>query len=1599
MHKPSRCFLFFVIFALLIQRTLSAQEIPSDNLILPAEHEDDKGISENSAYLINTKLNDMDVDLIWDGYWRIRFAAGGAFGKKNSRNIYPDLQRGATFTQEPDLSLSLWLNKKWFIETVFQGSFKRNSYKAGYVGQADEFVQEVIVGNSDVSATAYAGMKVPSPHKGTPGISAKFLTSKSKHEILLRFDPTDPRKKVFQGQYEISTQDIGLMEFVEGKYFILPDKNISNLIVYLEDRNGSVNGRDGLDTQRRYRLAQNAEYFVDKENGLLELRASHDGQVIAYYENQNGRAVGTEIVNDFIIKPQPGSKLNPRLSPLEYVEFGFDQKDVYDPDKREFKKTSRVDINGTGYLVLYEPGRFTPFERQNVYRSNRPLPEESWRIVPQLRDHGALYPHKSIDFSFTPDIQEKTITVYGAVGSAGGLRDPVNRYPFAFSDPQVYGPGRETDPAKFSKTIVLAIREKNPGYYLGTGVVLGSVAVYINGVEDKTVKVSEDGRLNFSRFIYLDDWIEVSFQTGSSRFTGGDLFIYQGNQFQLAPRLTLELAESIRWNINQERVASEYEQNPGAITVATTLDWKTDNAGVRVGGDVTLSTPDTTGKLRLFGMDDGSLSLVFLESTLVRAPESISVRTPGDTPNAPQDKFLTSRQKADKYNYLSSDFFGREKLNDYLWNQATSTGEDGPALAANRKGDPVEGRVMELRFDLPSAANSWSAGDFLADARDAINLSSYTGIELPIMFLVDQGNNVPDIFLQIGEIGEAEDYHKDGVINSKDSGRMLEWNLKDYAETSKDIDEAWKFSGNWKILRITLTTNQRAKLSSVRALRLIIDNTTTEKSSGRMILGSPKFDGSSFRIEIRSDSNEFASNQDVAGTEVVDSILDSTLEAAFPEVSSLFHQEGKRNKVLKLSWGKDVPDEVSRKSEDIGANDRWEAVSWFSGIPIENYRTLVFFIYDEAESGDITAEITDEKGSGIEVTWTSSERKKWDRIEVDIARGTASSALGNSIKRVAIDKYADVLTRFVLKGADSEDDASRRGTIYFDEVYFRDPAFSVAGGAQVNAYWRYEKDIVAIGKFPVLGDIALEGSVDVNGGKVISGTGRENVAYSGSIGIGADILGMELDTDWQGAWNLGKLNWSGSHSLRIPANYEVFWFKDAYSRGESGEVLSFSRLNDLNLKLDAGWLQVFSDSLYDNPSITQSWGAKTAWEMERWNAKLDIKYILNSKNFEERFENYFSSWIKDYVLLWPAKGEVFNREIHHTLDVNANIETFSVKWDPRLIMKANRAPAWNQENRWAGTLSFPIRFPSWSVTPSYRRDFRQLTDINGSGNGSYGGVWYDFISNASGQFPLLTYVPFRELFGQKDGQVFERVTRGSLETDYEAKFSLDVRRIVGFSFIDLFVPNYTDFSIERKYLRKGDTVGWENEWRGTMGFEAINLFGRFGTYPIVSAYNSEQLSTLLQVVLKDLNGLSAPAPHELLWQSNWLFTGERNKSFILDHRVYWHWERRDTRQEAKLEYRWRTATKDTLHLPLFKKVILSQHYLENGERLILKGRYPWKDASDATAFSMSVTMRHESTWVFPEVGEFKGWLALGLGVFGEEFSNGWELGIEAELHF
>ena len=272
------------------------------------------------------------------------FSAGGGFGRLRQENVYSGLSRGTNFYQEPDITLTLWMLDRWFIETTFLEGFDRNTYRAGYVGRSDEFVREVIIGNSGISADSFAEIDVPSPLYNTPGLAAKFGTAGSDHQLLIRFDPTDTQERYFQGQYEVNTQDIGLPDFIRGRYFILPDTAVTAVQVFLEDRSGSITGTDANGTVRKYRRAEEAEFFVENSSGLVELASAHDGQVLVYYTSGAGPVGAVGGGQNFIVPAD--ANFHPDFEAwggiqTNLLDFGFSVLDEYDPEGRTYNATSR----------------------------------------------------------------------------------------------------------------------------------------------------------------------------------------------------------------------------------------------------------------------------------------------------------------------------------------------------------------------------------------------------------------------------------------------------------------------------------------------------------------------------------------------------------------------------------------------------------------------------------------------------------------------------------------------------------------------------------------------------------------------------------------------------------------------------------------------------------------------------------------------------------------------------------------------------------------------------------------------------------------------------------------------------------------------------------------------------------------------------------------------------------------------------------------------------------------------------------------------------------------------------------------------------------
>jgi hypothetical protein len=243
----------------------------SDGIFVPA--------AEAPTTIFATKLGSADVDLSLLGSWTAALSYGTGFlfapGQAQpwqALDAFPGLSLGFLFSQTPDITASLNLLKRFFLDVTLIGSFDNNALQMGYRGAPGEVLQSVILGTQGVTMAPSAFLQIPDQPKGSLAASAELASGSSTSDLLLRWDPTLQKHKTFIGKNELTEQEIGIDAYTRGMYFFLPDSGLDagTLTALIEDPAGTVTGSD----QRKYRVAAYTDVILDSNLGLVSLRSA-----------------------------------------------------------------------------------------------------------------------------------------------------------------------------------------------------------------------------------------------------------------------------------------------------------------------------------------------------------------------------------------------------------------------------------------------------------------------------------------------------------------------------------------------------------------------------------------------------------------------------------------------------------------------------------------------------------------------------------------------------------------------------------------------------------------------------------------------------------------------------------------------------------------------------------------------------------------------------------------------------------------------------------------------------------------------------------------------------------------------------------------------------------------------------------------------------------------------------------------------------------------------------------------------------------------------------------------------------------------------------
>ncbi|TVQ34978.1 MAG: hypothetical protein EA384_16860, partial [Spirochaetaceae bacterium] len=652
--------------------------------------------------LFSAELGDADVDLFVDGSWRT--GIGGTLGWAFHPAIPPDGRR-VTFPylfpgmqQRPyynivDLTISLWLYERFYFETTFIDDFALNSILLGYQGQNEEFVQSVKVGNAGLSISPYPYLSFDEALENSPGASAEFMTESSRHELLLRYEPSATEREVFFGMNQLDERRIEPANYARGRFFVLPDAGIENLQLYRESAEGSFQANDGR-LYKRLNLDDEAAYSLS--DGSVFLRRTTDARVLVYYEVA-GTPVGTGgLGQDALVGVfnRPPEEFLLETTATEH--FAFVDQDYYGVNLLDL----RVGIAGKDALLLYQPGQFSPFELQNRYDVsgfNLGRDSEVEKAFVQRRN----FRERDISGLSITLSEERRELIVG--DSDAGLRHPVNRYPFAAAGPQqtyprLYGPNR-TDAAGYADFQILT-RTLRPvsALSIGPGAIPGSATVLRNGRPDNSFSINySTGQLSTSFPVAPNDVIEVSYRSYLADASGGDLLFASGNTITLTDALELKLAFGLRWNILGNTYSITPNDHPGTITFSSRLAWEREFFQGFVDGAVQIANPDTTGILRLLGMEDREIRIPAAEFAMFPAS---APHPDGTYPWAPDVLGQTNRGRLLYKDYYSEGAFGGGSLQNY--NASLSSSKIYPYADGSRIGpyparaeqDGIDGNVM-----------------------------------------------------------------------------------------------------------------------------------------------------------------------------------------------------------------------------------------------------------------------------------------------------------------------------------------------------------------------------------------------------------------------------------------------------------------------------------------------------------------------------------------------------------------------------------------------------------------------------------------------------------------------------------------------------------------------------------------------------------------------------------------------------------------------------------------------------------------------------------------------------------------------------------------
>ncbi|MDR1596376.1 MAG: hypothetical protein LBR99_01600, partial [Treponema sp.] len=1444
-------FLLWVLPALPAETAGEAHtDPPSDDLERLSE-----AISEEAPpELLTFNLGDSDVSLFLKGSWKGTLTGSWGLSHSDLGLQAASSDSPVLFAQEADLTLSLWLRERWFLEAGFLDDYDLNTYRAGYQGKDGEVIRYLGVGNTGLDYPLFPYLDLGGNSAYSFGVYGRFGLGPWTLHSMFRYDAAAREERTFVGNRERTYSLVSPDRIFRGRSFVLPHENISAApLVYLEDKDGDL--RDS--TGRRWRKALPGEYGVSARSGLLELAAEPKGMVALSYPGADTDLGTYSAKTGFLGEVQ------------DYFDSTrIDIKLENYPQPGGGDRPGTVTVNGLGALVIYEPGTFSPFERQSRYSA--PASSSAQAILAAASTGERVDGYEVLPVSDTmvsanlpllpvPETQRGIYELVNITGSSNP-RDPQTRWPL-IRFPAMYLPGGGT----FKEDLTLRFTNYGPAgvYDIGTDVVPGSVEVFRGGLSDPNISFdSGSGTVQIKNPVGPSETIRITYLKRSEETRLGSLAAGIGAVYNSGGHFSSGLGLGIRWNVAGESFSEEGAASPGTVGFGGRADWNYERlkAGLTLG--LGFEQTDTTGLYRIAGMEGNSEIVLSL---------STAAAFIAGTPSVPA---LAADERADLIyrNYRNTDILGSTSLMPIDWSGSSLiSGKSGPYPVR----DSTYNEIFVVESDNPEGhTKTWtgfqvplgSDGELLERARQLIVPFRFYGPPPPA--------GTVKLVVQFGSMLD------EGRAGSENPDLIVEKVLFDFTDTPSD---GWETTKE----KFYLTDADRRKLRDAKYMRvLIISNTGSVPFSGRVLIGKPILYGASWRPITVSGGGDIktAADTNSAGSVSLAELSDIGLRSKYPDIIDRLHPKSARQQVLEIQW-EDMPG----SAEAAGADGRTGA------IPLSNYRVLSFFLKTPKADlpntqfrfilGRGPDSLKQDRELALDVripgaAFTSLSPGEWTKVEVHYGAGERRVSVkgwegsgsqyvqyrpevfrqnnGEQAGSYAVSNQTAYMAAFLMPTGTA---TLQAGSFSIDEIVLEEPVSFFQTNLGGSVEWVQPGTLISYRDMPVLKDLTLSTALEtgLRGNPFTRETSDLSPAESGPGGFAGlesrsrgniHFLGAQLEGNLTLALSGDNQNWSAGHA--ISRAWGPFSFRESFSDSPLDAAMLHGFGMELTTKLYSG---VESNLKYEDEKLERQWQAALGMN-DSPGLPLGFSLQPSAKWTEISIGRGLANYGKTWVQSWPdmvidAGFDAHKREAGILFKTSLTTKPLGAElFLEGLSNFTKAAPLTQSETR--GRLEFPLSLGAYRLRFLEERYFRR--------NLRYGG---DDISDDLSKFtealgdslPLWYAVPLYVFFDPAWGTGINAAQEKSDSADlfdaglFYDKFAFTLYLPERFGLSSFFLPREIDAGITRTLEKKLDTSLDMLSYNTSLDFSSLNIFGALGAVPLFSFYQTDEFRhTLIAAV-------------------------------------------------------------------------------------------------------------------------------------------------------